>query len=141
MRIRRWSRRAGVCVAGVVAVVARRRRDRAAATRLQFGVQLGVAAAVLALGLLAPWPWSSPSATAAGGAGAPFEHLISNGGRFTKAELDAAERIAVAGDKTAREIAEQTKIDQLGGIKNLLNKRNPIGPQRFGLMGRNYSRR
>jgi hypothetical protein len=57
-------------------------------------------------------------------------------GKFTQAEVNAAQRIAVSGGKTAREIAEQMKIDDLGGIKggNLWNIRNPIGWARFGLM-------
>jgi hypothetical protein len=59
-------------------------------------------------------------------------HIYS--GKFTQAEVDAAERIAVSGGKTAREIAEQLKIDEMGGIDNLLNVRNPIGPARFSLM-------
>jgi RHS repeat-associated protein len=54
--------------------------------------------------------------------------------KFTQAEVDAAERIFVSGGKTVREIAEQMKIDELGGIDNLLNKLNPIGPRRFELM-------
>jgi hypothetical protein len=40
----------------------------------------------------------------------------------------------VLGGKTAREIAEQTRINELGGIKNLENKVNPIGPKRAHLM-------
>jgi hypothetical protein len=68
------------------------------------------------------------------------QHLLQNGGRFTRAELDAAERFAVPGGKTAREIAEQKMIDKLGGIGNLRNKRNPIGPRRFDLMPEGYSR-
>ncbi len=68
------------------------------------------------------------------------QHLIENGGRFTQAELDAAERISVTGGKAAREIAEQQKIDELGGIDALLNIRNPIGPRRFGLMPQPYAR-
>jgi hypothetical protein len=36
-------------------------------------------------------------------------------GKFTQAEADAAERTAVYGGRTAREIAEQQKIDELGG--------------------------
>lgn len=52
-----------------------------------------------------------------------------------------AERFGVSGGKTAREIAEQQKIDEFGGIGNLLNKRNPIGPRRFNLMPDGYSRR
>ena len=40
----------------------------------------------------------------------------------------------VSGGKTAREIAEQRRIDQLGGIENLENKINPIGPKRRHLL-------
>jgi RHS repeat-associated protein len=69
------------------------------------------------------------------------EHLIENGGRFTREELNAADRFAVPGGKTAREIAEQQKIDEFpNGIDDLLNKRNPIGPRRFHLMPEGYSR-
>jgi hypothetical protein len=59
---------------------------------------------------------------------------------FTQEELNAAERFGVSGGKTAREIAEQQKIDEFDGIGNLLNKRNPIGPRRFHLMPEGYSR-
>jgi hypothetical protein len=68
------------------------------------------------------------------------QHLIENGGRFTQEELNAAERFAVPGGKTAREIAEQQKIDEFGGIGKLLNKRNPIGQRRFDLMPQPYTR-
>jgi len=69
------------------------------------------------------------------------QHLIENGGRFTQDELDAAERFGVSGGKTAREIAEQQKIDEFpNGIDDLLNQRNPIGPRRFNLMPEGYSR-
>ena len=69
------------------------------------------------------------------------QHLIENGGRFTQDELNAAERFGVSGGKTAREIAEQQKIDEFpNGIDDLLNQRNPIGPQRFNLMPEGYSR-
>ena len=68
------------------------------------------------------------------------QHLIENGGRFTQAELDAAERVAVTGGKTAREIAEQQKIDELGGVDALMNIRNPIGLRRLGLMPQPYLR-
>jgi hypothetical protein len=61
-------------------------------------------------------------------------------GRFTQNEVDAAERIAVSGGRLSREVAEQQKIDELGGIGNLMNQRNPIGPQRFGLMPQPYER-
>lgn len=40
----------------------------------------------------------------------------------------------VLGGKTAREIAEQLRINSLGGIKNLENIRNPIGPARQHLL-------
>jgi RHS repeat-associated protein len=60
------------------------------------------------------------------------QHVAS--GKFTQAEVDAAQRFAVQGTKLDREIAEQLLIDSKGGIDNLLNKVNPIGPKRFGLM-------
>ena len=40
----------------------------------------------------------------------------------------------VMGGKTAREIAEQLRINRLGGIKYLENIRNPIGPTRQYLL-------
>jgi hypothetical protein len=46
----------------------------------------------------------------------------------------------VSGGKTAREFAEQQKIDDFDGIGGLLNKRNPIGPRRFDLLPEDYSR-
>jgi hypothetical protein len=36
--------------------------------------------------------------------------------------------------RSSREIAEQMMIDRLGGIDNLRNVVNPIGPKRFPLM-------
>ena len=42
--------------------------------------------------------------------------------------------VPVDGGKLAREIAEQTRINQLGGIVNLENLRNPIGAARQYLM-------
>jgi RHS repeat-associated protein len=66
------------------------------------------------------------------------QHVFS--GRFTQNEVDAAERIAVSGGRLSREVAEQQKIDELGGIGNLMNQRNPIGPQRFGLIPQPYER-
>ncbi len=55
-------------------------------------------------------------------------------GKFTADEVANAARQGVTGGRTAREIAEQTMIDRMGGIDNLLNLVNPIGPRRFGLM-------
>ncbi len=40
----------------------------------------------------------------------------------------------VTGGKTAREISEQRRINELGGIQNLENIRNPIGPKRQHLL-------
>lgn len=40
----------------------------------------------------------------------------------------------VLGGKTVREIAEQLRINALGGIKNLANEVNPIGPNRQHLL-------
>jgi hypothetical protein len=54
-----------------------------------------------------------------------------NAGKFTQAEVNAARRILVLGGKVTREIAEQMMIDSYGGIVNLINERNPIGPARF----------
>jgi len=62
-------------------------------------------------------------------------------GKFTQAEVDAAERIAVSGGKLDREIAEQLLIDSKGGIDGLVNEVNPIGPKRFDQMpSQPYSR-
>ena len=55
-------------------------------------------------------------------------------GKFTQAEVDAAERAMVTGGKLQREIAEQLLIDSKGGVDNLLNKVNPIGPKRASNM-------
>lgn len=55
-------------------------------------------------------------------------------GKFTAQEAAAAQRIAVPGGKTQREIMEQQEIDARGGVGNLLNLNNPIGPDRFGFM-------
>lgn len=40
----------------------------------------------------------------------------------------------VEGGKTAREVAEQKRINELGGVTNLENKVNPIGPRRQHIM-------
>jgi hypothetical protein len=55
-------------------------------------------------------------------------------GKFTQAEVHAAQRFAVPGTKLDREIAEQALIDSMGGVDNLLNVVNPIGPARFHVM-------
>jgi RHS repeat-associated protein len=60
------------------------------------------------------------------------EHI--RDGRMCPSELPNVKRKNVPGGKTAREIAEQQRIDELGGIENLENKRNPIGSRRRGLM-------
>lgn len=57
-----------------------------------------------------------------------------------QAEVGAAERVAVPGGKTVREVAAQMKIDGLGGVDSLLNKVNPIGPRRFDLLPEGYTR-
>lgn len=57
-------------------------------------------------------------------------------GKGAADDVAQAVRTEVKGGKTAREIAEQRRIDELGGVKsgNLENKRNPIGPARSHLM-------
>lgn len=62
-------------------------------------------------------------------------------GRFGKEAVDAAERYSVRGGKTAREVAEQLKIDELrtAGVP-ILNVRNPIGKARIHLMPPGYVR-
>jgi RHS repeat-associated protein len=78
--------------------------------------------------------------TYVGQSGDISRRLSDHVGRFTQREVDEAERIAVSGGKTAREIAEQHKIDALGGIRKLGNIRNPIGERRFHLMPEGYAR-
>jgi RHS repeat-associated protein len=55
-------------------------------------------------------------------------------GKVTQAAADAAKRTEVLGGKTAREVAEQMRINKLGGIGKLENKVNPIGPARSSLL-------
>ncbi|HVR79063.1 MAG TPA: hypothetical protein VMS99_11820 [Acidimicrobiia bacterium] len=55
-------------------------------------------------------------------------------GKFTQAEVDAAQRFAVPGTRVDRQIAEQLLIDSKGGVDDLLNVRNAIGLRRFSLM-------
>lgn len=54
--------------------------------------------------------------------------------RFGREAVDQAERIEVLGGRTARQIAEQQAIDELGGVRALSNIRNPIGLARTHLM-------
>ncbi|TIH27060.1 hypothetical protein [Subtercola vilae] len=64
------------------------------------------------------------------------EHV--NRGKFTAEDIAGAERFGVPGGKTAREIAEQLKVDSLGGKGQLLNVVNPIGDSRLDLMPEGY---
>ena len=63
-------------------------------------------------------------------------------GKFTQAEVDAAERFEVMGGKVDREIQEQLKMDSFGGrdAPGVLNKVNPIGNRRLNLMPPGYVR-
>lgn len=63
-------------------------------------------------------------------------------GKFTQAEVDAAQRFEVLGGKTSREIAEQLKLDSLGGrdAPGVLNKVSPIGDRRLNLLPPDYVR-
>jgi len=61
-----------------------------------------------------------------------LQHLRS--GKLLPEDLSTVSTTEVLGGKTAREIAEQLRIDELGGIKNLENIRNPIGPRRQHLL-------
>jgi hypothetical protein len=60
------------------------------------------------------------------------QHLAS--GKLPLSELGNVARTGVKGGRTAREIAEQLRINALGGLRNLENIRNPIGPNRQHLM-------
>jgi RHS repeat-associated protein len=60
------------------------------------------------------------------------QHLGS--GKLPPDEIPGVETTDVPGDKTAREIAEQQAIDDLGGLNNTENLRNPIGPNRVYLV-------
>lgn len=53
------------------------------------------------------------------------QHLRS--GKLLAQDLDTVKTTEVLGGKLVREIAEQLRIDELGGIRNLANLRNPIG--------------
>lgn len=60
------------------------------------------------------------------------EHIRS--GKLFESELPNVKRTEVLGGKTSREIAEQLRINGLGGIGNLENRLNPIGPGRQYLL-------
>ncbi len=47
-------------------------------------------------------------------------------GKLTPEEIGSVRTTVVAGGKLVREIAEQMRIDELGGIANLANKVNPV---------------
>ncbi len=55
-------------------------------------------------------------------------------GKLLQADISKVRTTEVLGGKTAREIAEQLRINELGGVKNLENIRNPIGPARQNLL-------
>jgi hypothetical protein len=65
------------------------------------------------------------------------QHLAS--GKLLEEDLSTVRTTEVLGGKTAREIAEQLRINELGGIDNLENIRNPIGPARQYLLQGNGS--
>ncbi len=62
------------------------------------------------------------------------DHIAS--GKVTSSAGASAKITPVRGGKTAREIAEQKRIDALGGVKNLENVRNPVGEKRKHLLER-----
>ena len=50
-----------------------------------------------------------------------------NNGKMTSMAANTATKFEVLGGKTAREVAEQRAINEIGGISELANKVNPIG--------------
>jgi uncharacterized protein YgbK (DUF1537 family) len=82
----------------------------------------------------------SEAGTYVGQSGNIAQRFAAHLGRFTPEELANAERIAVEGGKTAREVVEQLTITAEGGVENLLNKVNPIGLARLSLMPAGYMR-
>ena len=60
------------------------------------------------------------------------QHLAS--GKLLEGDLSSLRTTQVLGGRTAREVAEQLRINQLGGLENLENIRNPIGPARQYLL-------
>ena len=57
-----------------------------------------------------------------------------NSGKLLTKDIGSIRTTEVLGGKTAREIAEQRRINELGGISKLENQRNPIGPARQHLL-------
>gem|GEM_PF-2174972 len=55
-------------------------------------------------------------------------------GKLPAQNIKTVKTTQVTGGKLAREIAEQTRIDKLGGVTNLENAKNSIGPARKYLM-------
>ena len=60
------------------------------------------------------------------------QHLKS--GRLLAEDLHTVKTTPISGDKMAREVTEQLRIIEHGGLKNLVNVRNPIGPERAHLL-------
>jgi hypothetical protein len=56
-------------------------------------------------------------------------------GRLLPGDMATVRTTAVAGGRTARVIAEQLRINQLGGVSVLRNIRNAISPARWPLFG------
>ncbi len=55
-------------------------------------------------------------------------------GKLKSVDIGTVTTREVTGGRTSREIAEQLRIDELGGIEALENLRNPIGPTRRHLL-------
>jgi hypothetical protein len=55
-------------------------------------------------------------------------------GKLPASELPNISRTEVLGGRTTREVTEQLRINELGGVQNLENVRNPIGPARSHLI-------
>jgi hypothetical protein len=60
------------------------------------------------------------------------QHVAS--GKLLEADLSSVKITEVLGGKTAREIAEQLRINELGGVESLENILNPIGKARQHLL-------
>jgi len=60
------------------------------------------------------------------------QHLST--GKLLQRDISTVRTTEVLGGKTQREVAEQLRINELGGVRNLENTRNPIGPNRQHLL-------